>query len=461
MSVYIQDAQPNIILLGDIMLDHTINGTSLKIANEAPIPVINSKNEKYSIGGCGNVLMNMLSLGANQVFLFGKIGNDMNSKQLLNILPPVENCMIIDSDYITTTKHRIYSNNKLMCRYDNEIYKETSKSEEDNIICSIDLICNKYNISSLIFSDYNKGFLTETLCNRVILLCKSYNIPTIVDPKKDYNKYIGCTVIKPNRMETLQIFKIDIKDTGLENAHKQIHNTVKCTASVITLSEDGISAYSDKLYYYKDDVKDVIDVTGAGDIVCSVLGVYYPFISDINLLIKIASNLATISIGHVGVYTITDYDLLQTYHTIHNTKLLSVTYIDYIKQPIIFTNGCFDVVHSAHIALFAFCKKIGGVVIVGLNSDSSIKRLKGLTRPINCLEDRIKILDALESVDFIIPFEEDTPLELLKRIKPDYLVKGGDYTKDTIIGRDYAKEVVIFKYIQGKSTTNIIKYLYM
>ena len=462
MNVYIQDAIPRIILLGDIMLDHNIQGTSRRIANEAPIPVINCEKESYSIGGCGNVLANLFALGAKKVFLFSSIGADKYGTQLLSLLPAdTENYITVDSNTITTTKHRVYSDKKLMCRYDNESYKEITLAQEDHILENITNILETQSITSVVFSDYKKGFLTKSLCQRVIALCNQKAVPTIVDPKQ--NHYINCTVIKPNRMETKNIFGIDL--TTMEEGHRLLHEKTGCTTSVITLSEDGISAYSQSnLHCYKEEVKEIIDVTGAGDVVCSVLGVYYPFIKDIDLLIKIASHLASISISHIGVYTITQHDLLQTYRAIHHTKQIQLRHqlphlLESLRSinSIIFTNGCFDILHSAHLELFKFCKNIGGIVVVGLNSDNSIRNLKGPTRPIFKLEDRIKMLEALEYVDFIIPFEEDTPLELLKVLKPHYLVKGGDYTKESIIGKEYANEVLIFDYINGKSTTNTIQ----
>jgi len=463
MNVYIQDAVPMIILLGDIMLDHNIQGTSAKIANEAPIPVIHDVKENYRIGGCGNVLNNLLALGTKTVFLFSKVGADVHGEQLLSLLPnQTVNYVTVDPDSITTTKHRVYSDKKLMCRYDTERYTETTHKQEAVILGNIATLLETQQITSVVFSDYKKGFLTKSLCQCVIALCCQKGVPTIVDPKHNY--YESCTVIKPNRMELQHIFGIDLKAlSSIEEGHRLLHEKLGCTASVITLSEDGISAYSKKEHHrYKEDVKEIIDVTGAGDVVCSVLGAYYPFIKDMDLLIKIASHLASISISHIGVYTITPHDLLHTYRAIHHSKQLLMPQmlrrgIASCGSPIVFTNGCFDILHSAHLELFQFCKKLGGIVVVGLNSDDSIRRLKGPTRPIFNLADRIKLLEALEYIDFIIPFEEDTPLELLKQIRPRYLVKGGDYTKETIVGGEYAEEVVLFSYVAGKSTTNTIQ----
>jgi len=458
MSLYVLKKPTDIILLGDIMLDHNIQGTCTKIANESPIPVVNFKNENYNLGGCGNVLMNLLALGATNVFVFSKIGCDKNGEKLLSLLPSKTlDYLIKDPSYITITKNRVYSENKLLCRYDNECLKQITIEEEEIILQQIKKIIESKSISSVVFSDYNKGFLTKTLCQKIITLCNSHNICTVVDPKNDYTKYLNCTVIKPNKVETRNIFNIDINSVGLNAAHKQIKELVNCKTSVITLAGDGITAYDNTLYKYKEVSEEIIDVTGAGDVVCSVLGILYSQINDIELLIKIANHLATISISHLGVYIINENDLLDTYRHIYTTKLIELQYFPKINKKIVFTNGCFDLIHAAHIELFKFCKSVGDIVVVGLNSDNSIQRLKGNTRPIYKLNDRIKILEAIEYIDYIIPFEEDTPIKLIETIRPNILIKGGDYSKDDIVGKEYVQDTMIFNYIKDKSTTNTIR----
>jgi len=459
MSVFISNCEPNIVVFGDIMLDHNLEGNSTKIANEGPIPVINIQNEKYNIGGCGNVLLNCISLGAKKIHLFSRIGNDINGCTIEKLLPiQIVNNMIKCDNFTTITKTRIYADKKLVARYDRENIYQLTGEQEIEIIEKFKLLLATNKISSVIFSDYNKGFLTKALCQNIIYLCNTHSIPTIVDPKVDYTKFIGCTIIKPNKCETSNIFKINIDTISKEECHKKIKELLGCTLSVITLASDGISAYKNNILYSAvENRKEVIDVTGAGDIVCATLGTYYPFIDDTDFLIKIANHLASISVSHLGVYTINDNDLIETYKYIHKSKEITVDNLLKINlNNTVFTNGCFDILHSAHIDLFRFCKSKGDIVIVGLNSDDSIKRLKGSTRPINSLNERIKMLNAIDYVDFIIVFDEDNPLELIKKIQPRYLVKGGDYKIDNIIGREYAKETIIFDYINGLSTTNTL-----
>jgi D-beta-D-heptose 7-phosphate kinase/D-beta-D-heptose 1-phosphate adenosyltransferase len=460
MNLYIDNNKPNIVIFGDIMLDHNIQGVCNKIANEGPIPVVHFTEERYSIGGCGNVLLNTIVLGASNIFLFSRIGLDENGIKLKSLIPNNTNISYIieDNTLPTITKTRIYSDKKIVSRYDIEKIISITNEQEKQIVDNFMYTIKNNQISTVIFSDYNKGFLTKSLCQSIINLCNKYEIPTIVDPKVDYTKYIGCTVIKPNKNETKNIFNLDLNVKEYEECHKSIESTINCKMSVITLSGDGISAYANNKHYkVNEDTKDVIDVTGAGDIVCAVIGTYYPFIKDINTLIAIANHLASISVGHLGVYTITDGDLINTHRFIKHTKIINLDILKNMNcDNVVFTNGCFDILHSAHIELFKFCKSLGKIVIVGLNSDESIKRLKGDKRPIYKLEDRLKILESIEYIDYIIPFEEDTPLELIKIIKPNYLVKGGDYTKDTVVGKEYTNNVVIFDYISNISTTNTI-----
>lgn len=435
MSVY--------IVLGDIMLDHTIEGTSTKLANEAPIPVIHCTRDFYRVGGCGNVAMNMISFGAKAIHLFGRVGT--HHAVLCNILPhQIKQHFQVSDTIPTITKHRVYSDKKLLCRYDEECIYETTTEEENQIVASIQQILESNVVEAVVFSDYNKGYLTESLCQRVIHQCNQYKVCTIVDPKVNYRKYMNCTIIKPNRNELKQIFKIDSEKMSMIDAHRILHDMIGCTISVITLAENGISSYANgRHYHYKKDVKEIIDVTGAGDVVCSVLATHRAY--DIETLLRYASDYASISISHLGAYTITQEDIQRVVTIPDNDKKL------------VFTNGCFDILHAAHMELFAFCKSLGSTVVVGINTDASIQRLKGTSRPINCLEDRMRMLRGISYIDLVIPFDEDTPVELLKMIKPHYLVKGGDYTKESVIGKEYAGEVVIFDYIPGKSTTNLIK----
>jgi len=444
------------------MLDHNIYGNIEKLANEAPIPVLHKKEENFLLGGSGNVLMNLYSLGCNSITLFSMIGNDSSGKIIKDLLKTSNiESHLIEYD-VTTVKNRFFCDNKILFRYDEEIYTELKKSDEEILFQEFVKIIENRKIDSIIFSDYNKGFLTESLCSRIIQKANEYSIFTCVDPKISYEKYKGCSLIKPNKNEVKKMFGIDCSLENIKGTLIEIKNRVNCKNVVITLAEKGISFLDDTNTFFLQDTEpiDVIDVTGAGDIVNTIISYYFPLIEDKNKVIELASYLATKSVSFSGTYVISQEDILFANRSLNDNKLISINNIKYITKSITFTNGCFDILHKGHLELFKFCRKnspSNNVLIVGLNSDKSIKRLKGESRPINNVDSRIAMLNSIKEVDYIIVFEEDTPEDLIRVLKPDILVKGGDYTLDTIIGKEFCNKVKIFKTLEGYSTTNIIK----
>jgi D-beta-D-heptose 7-phosphate kinase/D-beta-D-heptose 1-phosphate adenosyltransferase len=453
----------NIIVIGDIMLDVMIDGTITKIANESPIPVLHQNIEKKTLGGCGNVLINLHSLGCNKLFLVSMIGNDNYGKVLQEILSEkseIISKLYTDNMYCTTVKTRGVSNKKIIFRYDIERTHVPLESHVDDCKLYINSILKENKIDAIILSDYNKGFLVKELTSHVISVANEYGVPTFVDPKIDYRKYIGCTVFKPNIKEMKDIFDIDYSYEKLKEIHEEIQSKVECKDTLITLSEKGISLLSNdgNMYHEQAVSTEVCDVTGAGDIVISIIAYYYKHI-DVHTLVKLSTWIGTHSVKFAGTYVIKTSDILEAYRSIRESKLVSIAELSRLDSPIVITNGCFDIVHEGHIALFKFCKSVasrGKSVVVALNSDESIRRLKGVTRPINNLQSRITLLNQIESIDWIVVFNEDTPYELYKAIKPDTLVKGGDYKVEELLGREFCNEVRIFNYIEGKSTTNII-----
>ena len=453
----------NIIVIGDVMLDVIIDGTITKMANESPIPVLHQTSEKRTLGGCGNVLMNLESLGCNKLFLVSMIGDDSYGKILQEVLSKkgdIISKLYVDTSYCTTVKTRGVSNKKIIFRYDIEKRHTPLESHTEDCKAYIDTILKENQIDAIILSDYNKGFLVKALTSHVISVANQYGVPTFVDPKIDYRKYIGCTVFKPNIKEMKDIFNIDYSYEKLKEIHEEIRSKVECKDTLITLSEKGISLMSSNgnIYHEQTVSTEVCDVTGAGDVVISMMAYYYKHI-DIHTLVKLSTWIGTHTVKFAGTYVIKNSDILEAYKTIRDSKLVSIAELSRLRSPIVITNGCFDIVHEGHIALFKFCKSIaitGKNVVVALNGDESIRRLKGATRPINNLQARITLLNQIESIDWIVVFNEDTPYELYREIKPDTLVKGGDYKVEELIGREFCNEVRIFNYIEGKSTSNII-----
>jgi D-beta-D-heptose 7-phosphate kinase/D-beta-D-heptose 1-phosphate adenosyltransferase len=443
----------NILVIGDIMIDKYVYTNISKIANEAPIPVFSFNHEKDILGGCGNVLENM-KLFQNNLFLITVVGQDKDIVE--NLTKNFNSTLIVDPTRKTTVKTRLLSDNKILFRYDTENTHRISSDIENQII-------NKFNellpnLDIVLFSDYNKGVLTEKLCKYIIEQCNINNKITIADLKYNFNYFKNITITKPNLLEAKQFTK---KDSVME-MHNAIFNEINCKYSIITLGKDGISLYDKtKLFTTSYESNEVIDVTGAGDIVAAVISSFYKK-TDIKSALKLATYLGTLSVKKIGTYEISHNDILSAYRWIKN-KEFNPEILYHLKNSsnkIVFTNGCFDVLHIGHLSYLEEAKKLGDILILGLNSDDSIKRLKGDKRPINNLQDRISFLNKFDFIDFIIPFDDDTPLEIIKSIKPDILVKGGDYNIESIIGREYAKETVTLSFVDGKSSTNIINKLF-
>ena len=262
--------------------------------------------------------------------------------------------------------------------------------------------------------------------------------------------------MKPNKSEASKFLG---NITSIEDAHKQLMKQIECKYSLITLSEKGLTLYDGtKVINTNYESNEVFDVTGAGDIITAAFGV---FISnyEIELVAKYANYLATKSVKHLGVYKITQIDIINARNYYSNTKQI---YFEELKmlpkdKKIVFTNGCFDLLHTGHIDTLQFAKKQGDILIVGLNSDKSVKRLKGESRPIHNQDTRLQVLSSIYCIDYIIIFDDDTPLNIIKQLQPNILVKGGDYNVDSVIGREYVQHIIIAPFKNGISTTNILK----
>ena len=441
----------NILIIGDIMLDHYIHVNINKIANEAPIPVFSYHDEKYILGGCGNVMQNMLQFN-NTIHIISVVGNDKYGKIIQDM---TQSNLIIDCSRKTTVKTRIVADNKILLRYDNEETQLIDNTIEQKIIDCFDSIFNILDI--VVFSDYNKGVLTRNICQYIINKCNQYNKISIADLKHNFDYFKSITLTKPNLMEAMNY----TKKTDLIEIHKYIVENIKCKYSIITLGKDGISLLEDeKLYTSIYSSEEIIDVTGAGDIVTSVISSLYNT-TDLKTVLNIATYLGTLSVKKIGTYELNYNDILKAY-SFNKNKDLTKDIIYYLKKSnskIVFTNGCFDILHIGHIQYLEQARKLGDYLIVGINSDKSVSRLKGSSRPINKIQDRIEFLKKFDFIDFIIEFDQDTPLELIKLLEPDILVKGGDYCVENVIGKEYAKYTIILPLVEGKSTTNILQSL--
>ena len=381
-----------IVVIGDIIIDEYVYGTSTRLSPEAPVPVVKHEKTERRLGGAGNVYNNIKSL-TDDVTLIG-YRNDTTDW-------PVE----LFCTHMPL-KQRIYADKHYITRIDRE-----QKIDNSTLF---DYVKKRVHNCTVVISDYNKGTIQDP--QRLIKILKDNGCYVIVDPKQHLDLYAGADVIKPNKQE-----------------YEEYNNGVD-TDMVVTLGADG---YMINGTHYPTQQQDVYDVTGAGDTFLAVMSYFLDFGESLEFACEMANKGAGVSVQHNGVYVVHWKDLDP-------------------RPTVVFTNGCFDLLHRGHVEMLRASKALGEHLVVGLNTDASVKRLKGDTRPINNETDRKVVLESLDFVDEVILFDEDTPQQLIERIRPDIITKGGDYTIDTVVGNELAK-VVIIPTVENQSTTNTIK----
>jgi len=449
----------NIIVIGDIMVDINYDSVITRNAPEADIPIYNILDVNYILGGASNVAQNLNNLGAC-VEIISVVGDDIYGSQIKELFntKKIKYKLFIDNERKTTQKNRIFTNGKLNARYDVETITEISFDIETQII---EYVTNKSSIDAIIISDYDKGVITDKLSQTLITHANNKNIPTFVDPKlKNFMKYKGCFLLKPNQNEA----EIISCEKDINKILNSIKNKIECKNILLTRGKYGMvlnNCYNKIIHH--ECIK-TVDVTGAGDVVLSVL--VYVYLKNKNLFeaAKNANYIGGKSVAVIGNYTVCLTDINEYCEFSQKNKKNKIMYdyeVDKIveisqNKNIVFTNGCFDILHSAHIELLQFAKSQGDLLVVGLNTDESIKRLKGKSRPINDINERAKILSLFDFVDYIILFKDDTPFNIINLLKPNILVKGADYNKDNIVGKDIVENIIFFNLIQNKSSTNII-----
>ena len=462
--------KPNILVIGDLMIDHYLWGSCDRISPEAPVQVVNVKKESSVLGGAGNVINNLVTLGS-VVDVISVIGNDSVANELKSLLEKIDvptSNLVVENNRKTSKKSRLIASQQQVLRYDMESIDDINENSHKQIIQTLEKNIDKY--SSIILSDYGKGVLTTNLTKEIIKIANKNSIKVLVDPKgKDYSKYKGSYTLTPNKKEAMEATNIDIKDeNSLIEALKNLKMQCNLEVSLITLSEQGIAIFDDELTIKPTVAREVYDVTGAGDTVIASIAFALGNNLDIKDAIYFANLAAGVVVGKIGSATTTLDEIYEYEYSLHKSNSTShIKTFDEIKtlssklhnqgKKIVFTNGCFDILHVGHVKYLEVAKSYGDVLILGLNADSSVKKLKGPTRPINTQDDRAYILASLESVDYVVIFEEETPYELIKLIKPHVLVKGGDYEGKEVVGKEIADELKLVQFVDGKSTTNTIK----
>lgn len=456
--------EAKVLVIGDIMLDSYIKGNVRRISPEAPVPVL-SVNERYSdIGGAGNVIRNLFELGCSTFFV-GCVGDDQNGREIeLKLSIYHAKYKLFKFDVSTINKIRIVGNHQQIVRVDIEEDLVLTYEQEQDVISNACKFIDFVDV--IVISDYGKGFCTDKICRNLIENARFKNKIVIVDPKGyNWEKYSYATIITPNLKELADIYGRSLAndDNEITKASHLIRSKFNVENLLVTRSEKGMSLIkSDYVKHVHTEAIDVFDVSGAGDTVVATLAACLGAKFSLDDSIVISNRAAGVVVGKSGT---TPIQLNELKHRFDN-KIVPYEDVDVLihmlkneNKSIVFTNGCFDVLHRGHINYLREARGLGDVLILGLNSDNSVKRLKGESRPINNQEDRAYILNALEFVDYIVIFEDDTPYALIKRIMPDILVKGGDYVVEEVVGREFAKNTVIIDFMSGYSSTNVINKL--
>ena len=466
--------RPKILVVGDLILDEYIWGGVNRISPEAPVPILETRSENIALGGAANVANNLVGLGC-EVHLCGAIGQDEKGDKLLQTVHD----RFIQTEGIfrfvhrpTTSKMRIIAHNQQILRVDKEDNRPITEKTEKKLIQYINQVIP--GMDGVICSDYHKGILTEKVLKAVMCRAKKFKKSVIVDPKSsDFSLYKGAAVITPNLREVSRSVPIKIKDKeDLGRAAEYLLNLTKAEAILITQGKDGMSLYQnkDKLVSIPTVAKEVFDVTGAGDTVISVfsMAVFVGF--DYQESAWLSNMAASVVVGKVGTAVVTleeineflQEEMLRTSHTVLKLDELKkiVSMAKSSDKQVVFTNGCFDIIHGGHIEFLQKAKSLGDILIVGLNTDQSVKYLKGENRPIKNEKERANILSALKYIDYITLFNETTPEKLIREIQPDILVKGDDYKIDEVVGREivegYGARVELIPIVQGHSTTKTL-----
>lgn len=465
-----------VLVVGDLILDQTFSGSVKRISPEAPIPVVKVENGTYGLGGSGNVANNLSRLGC-RVAVAGILGKDEDSCLLREMLSAegVECGALVGTERPLTKKVRVVSARQQMLRMDFEKTDPIEPWEEKELVAQI-LDCLRQGIDAVILSDYGKGVCTAGLCRPLVSLCRNRKIPVIVDPKgTDWERYRGCTLVTPNLKELGEAVHrvIPNEDDEVEKAAKESMERFGLENILVTRSDKGMSLFAGKeAFHEKAQAREVFDVSGAGDTVVAVMAAFLSGGASLREAACAANRAAGFVVGKTGTYAIRRDELLQELRqgplTAYLSKVLPLSQaLSRVKswkedgKRVVFTNGCFDILHAGHVYCLEKAKSLGDRLVVALNTDASIRRLKGPERPVNSENFRAMLLAALSPVDLVVLFEEDTPLGLIQAIKPDFLVKGGDYRPEDVVGAEesvsWGGRVVTVPIFENLSTTRILK----
>lgn len=460
--------QAKVLVLGDVMLDRYWFGATNRISPEAPVPVVKVQDIEERAGGAANVAMNIASLNV-PVALHGLIGQDDAGNSLDKLLNSynIENHCVAVQTHPTITKLRILSRHQQLLRLDFE--EGFHNVDSQPLLAKLSQEITAY--GALILSDYGKGTLESV--QQMIQIARKANVPVLIDPKgTDFERYRGATLLTPNMSEFEAVVGHCKDDDDIVAKGLKMIADFDLSALLVTRSEKGMTLLrpNQAPYHLPTQAKEVYDVTGAGDTVISVLATAIADGRPYEEACYLANAAAGVVVGKLGTSTITPLELENAIHQRATTGFGVVSEAELKEivhdaknrsEKIVMTNGCFDILHPGHVSYLENARKLGDRLIVAVNTDESVKRLKGEARPINHLAARMAVLAGLASVDWVVPFDEDTPQRLISEILPDLLVKGGDYKPEEIAGSQEVwangGEVQVLNFENGCSTTNVIK----
>jgi len=468
-------ARPRVLIVGDLILDRYVFGSVERISPEAPIPVLAARRTEVRLGGAGNVAANLRAMEA-EVEILGVVGKDARAEDMRRLFAHhgVDMGGVLElSDRPTTEKTRMLGSGAQMLRVDWEEAHALAAADAARLVQGI--AARVQAAGAVILSDYGKGVLCGPVLRAVIDAARAAKVPVLVDPKgSDYARYRGATLLTPNRKEAEEALNRKLpKLADMPTATRELVQVAGVEAAVITLGSEGMYwHFGAHEGHVPTMARAVFDVTGAGDTVIAQLALTLAAKLPFEACVHLANHAAGIVVGKPGAASVTRAELasvLTEGGRSHGRVCARVELKEKMarwkaeKKRVVFTNGCFDVLHVGHVTYLREARAQGDVLVVGVNDDASVKRMKGSERPVNPLGDRMTLLAALEMVDAVTSFAEDTPLEIIQDLTPDVLVKGADWAQKGVVGREWVEshggKVVLAELVPGKSTTSIVERL--
>ncbi len=462
--------QITIVIVGDIMLDRFVEGDIERISPEAPVPVLRLSRTREMSGGAGNVAANIASLGARAV-LIGLVGHDEAATALRRLTAGghIEPLLVTSDTRPTIRKTRFIAARQQVVRIDEESLEPLTIHEEDALI---EAVTSRLDAAhAIILSDYGKSTLSRRLVRHVMASAVTLRVPVFVDPKgDDFARYDGAACITPNQKELARATGLPVRDeSDIAAACTTLFARVKADAILTTRSEKGMTLVERSMppVSISARAREVFDVSGAGDTVIAALAVAHASGRSLTQAMRIANAAAGVVVSKLGTATVTLAELMHELQASDDERPPALQPLDRAQALVShwrdqgltvgFTNGCFDILHAGHVALLATARSRCDRLVVALNTDASVARLKGPARPINNLDNRASVIAALRHVDCVIAFDDDTPLDLIAALKPEVLIKGADYTIDQVVGADLVQanggRVILVDLVIGQSTT--------